>query len=59
MIAAVGLASRSTLSRHWTDEGERSVIAVLPVLGEPATAVQPRNAALDDPASGFNDEAFG
>jgi hypothetical protein len=35
------------------------VVAVFPVLGEPAAAVQPGDGALDDPAFGFDDEAFG
>ena len=40
-------------------EGERVVVAIFPVLGEPATAVEPRDGTLDDPALGFDDEAFG
>ena len=41
------------------EEGESVVVAVLPVLGEPATAVEPADGTLDDPALGFDDEAFG
>ena len=35
------------------------MVAVLPVLGEPSATVEPGNGTLDDPALGFNDEAFG
>jgi hypothetical protein len=34
------------------------VVAIFPVLGEPATPVEPSDGALDDPALGFDDEAF-
>ena len=35
------------------------MVAVLPVLGEPATAAEPSDSTLDDPAHGFNHEALG
>jgi hypothetical protein len=35
------------------------VVAVLPVLGEPTAAVEPGDGALDDPALGLDDKAFG
>ena len=41
------------------EEGERVVVAIFPVLGEPATAVEPGDCALDDPALWQNDEALG
>jgi len=41
------------------EEGKRVVVAVFPVLGEPATTVEPSNGALHDPALGLDDEAFG
>jgi hypothetical protein len=40
-------------------EGECIVIAVLPVLSQPSTAVEPADRPLDDPALGFDDKAFG
>ena len=41
------------------EEGERIVVAVFPVLGEPAAAVEPGDGALNDPALGFDDKALG
>ena len=41
------------------EEGERVVVAVFPVLGEPSAAIEPGNGALNDPALGFDDKAFG
>ena len=38
------------------EEGERVVVAVLPVLGEPAAATEPADGALNDPTHGFDDE---
>jgi hypothetical protein len=35
------------------------VVAIFPVLGEPTTAVEPGDRALDDPALRFDDKAFG
>ena len=35
------------------------MVAVFPVLGETAAAVEPCDGALDDPAFGFDDKAFG
>jgi hypothetical protein len=35
------------------------VVAVLPILGEPATATEPTNGPLNNPAQRFNDEALG
>ena len=35
------------------------MVAVLPILGKPATATEPANGPLDNPAQGFNDEALG
>ena len=40
-------------------EGEGVVVAIFPVLGEPTTAVEPGDGALNDPALGFDDKAFG
>ena len=34
------------------------MIAILPILGEATTAVEPGDCGFDDPAFGFNDEAF-
>jgi hypothetical protein len=39
-------------------EGERVVVAILPVLGETTAAIKPADGALDDPALRFDDEAF-
>jgi hypothetical protein len=39
-------------------EGERVVVAIFPVLGETATAIEPAYGALDDPTLRFDDEAF-
>jgi hypothetical protein len=52
------------LSEHEADggeaeEGEGVVVAILPILGKPATATEPANGPLDNPAQGFNDEALG
>jgi hypothetical protein len=41
------------------EEGERIVVAIFPVLGEPTTTVEPGDGALNDPALGFDDKAFG
>ena len=38
-------------------ECERIVVSVLPVLGEPAAAVQPGDGSLDDPTLRLHDEA--
>lgn len=35
------------------------MVAVLPILGEPAAAVKPGDGALNDPSLGFDDKAFG
>ena len=35
------------------------MVAVLPIFGKPATATEPANGSLDNPAQGFNDEALG
>jgi hypothetical protein len=40
------------------EESEGVVVEVLPILGEPATAVEPGDGALDNPALGFHDKAF-
>jgi len=40
------------------EEGECVVVAVFPILGEPAAAVEPGDGALDDPSLGFDDKAF-
>lgn len=37
-------------------ESERLSIVILPVLGEPATSVEPRDRSFDDPSSGQHDE---
>lgn len=39
-------------------EGERVVVAVLPILGEAATSIEPADGALDDPALRFDDKAL-
>ena len=39
-------------------EGECVVVAVLPILGEAATSIEPANGTLDDPALRLDDEAF-
>ena len=39
-------------------EGECVVVAVLPILGEAATPVEPPDGALDDPALRLNGKAF-
>ena len=41
------------------EEGECVVVAVLPVLGQPSTAVEPADRTFHDPALGFDDKAFG
>ena len=41
------------------EEGERIVVAVLPVFGEPPAAVEPGNGALNDPTLGLDDKALG
>ncbi len=40
-------------------ESECIVVEVLPVLGEPARAIEPVDASLDEPALRLEDEAFG
>lgn len=40
-------------------EGERIVVAIFPVLGEPTAPVEPADGAFDNPALRFDDEAFG
>ena len=52
------------VSEHEADgseakEGERIVVAILPVLSEPTATVEPCDAALNDPALGFDHEALG
>ena len=39
-------------------EGKRIVVAVLPVLGEAATSIEPANGTLDDPSLRLDDKAF-
>ena len=41
------------------EEGESIVVAVLPILGEPATPTEPTDGTFDNPAHGFNHEALG
>jgi hypothetical protein len=41
------------------EESECVVVAVLPVLGETAAAIEPGDGAFDNPAFGFDDKAFG
>jgi len=41
------------------EEGERVVVEVFPILGEPTTAIEPGDGTLDNPALGLDDEAFG
>ena len=41
------------------EEGERAVVEVFPVLGKPATTVEPGDCALDDPALWQDDKALG
>ncbi|MBB3884911.1 hypothetical protein GGR01_003782 [Acetobacter oeni] len=38
------------------EESECASVQAFPVFGEPSTAVEPRNASLDDPALGEHDE---
>jgi hypothetical protein len=40
------------------EKSEGVVVEILPILGEPATAVEPGDGALNDPALGFHDKAF-
>ncbi len=40
-------------------EGKRIVVAVLPILGESATSIEPANGTLDNPALRLDDKAFG
>jgi hypothetical protein len=40
------------------EKSESIVVEILPVEGKPATPVEPGDAALDNPALGFHDEAF-
>jgi hypothetical protein len=40
------------------EKGERVVVAVLPIPGEPATTTEPADGALNDPAHGFDDETL-
>ncbi len=39
-------------------EGERVVVAVLPILGEAATSIEPADGTFDDPALGLDDKAL-
>jgi hypothetical protein len=58
-------SSRITkFSEHEADgceaqERERIVVEIFPVLGKPATAVEPADCSLDDPALWQNDKALG
>src|SRR5271167_1710455 len=58
-------SSRITeLSEHKADgceakEGERVVVEIFPILGKPATAVEPGDCALDNPALWQNDKSLG
>jgi hypothetical protein len=40
-------------------EGECVVVAVLPILGEAATSIEPANGTFDDPALRLDDKTFG
>jgi len=40
-------------------EGESVVVSVLPILGKPATATEPADGPLDNPAHGFDHETLG
>ena len=53
------MLSEHEADRGETEEGECVVVAVFPILGEPPAAVEPADGAFDDPAFGFDDEAFG
>ena len=51
-------------SEHEADRGEaqeceRLAVEVLPILGEPAAAIEPGNSALDDPATWKHHKSFG
>ena len=35
------------------------MVTIFPILGEPATTVEPGDGAFDDPSLGLDDEAFG
>ena len=39
-------------------EGKRVVVAILPILGEATTSIEPANGALDNPPLRFEDKAF-
>ena len=39
-------------------ESERVVVAVLPILGEAATSIEPADGTLDNPALRLDDKAF-
>ncbi len=39
-------------------EGKRVVVAVLPILGEAATSIEPADGSLDDPALRLDDKAL-
>ena len=41
------------------EEGERVVVTVLPILGEPTTPTKPADGAFDNPAHGFDHETLG
>jgi hypothetical protein len=45
--------------RGESEEGKRIVVAVFPVLSETATAIEPADGALDEPALWLDCEAFG
>lgn len=56
------LSDLTELSEHEAyggelEESERIAVEVLPVLGQSAAAIEPGDAALDDPALGQRDEA--
>ena len=40
-------------------EGKRVVVAILPILGEAATSIEPTDGTLDDPALRLDNKAFG
>ena len=40
-------------------KGESVVVAILPILGEPATPTEPADGPLDNPAHGFDHETLG
>src|ERR1700752_4229082 len=58
-LRRIAKPSEHEADRGEVEEGEGIVVAVLPVFGEPAAAVEPGNGALNDPTLGLDDKALG